>query len=220
MLKKLKGIFVVQDESSGQKAPSDSPAKAPKTNAKQESTKVSPKASSSNSKPDEKFVNLLFKAIEENNVEGFDYIEFMHSVKSLKKVEASESQRFRNAFAMANGMGLTKNKLFSTAKHYVKVLDTEEKKFAQAFESQRTKQVQERKNKSQSLEESIAAKEAQIKQLQAEIEAERKQLASIEGEITKSMAKVEATKEGFYAAYNMVLTQIKTDLDKITEYIE
>ena len=221
MLKKLKGIFIVEGEEAGQKAPADSPKKAP---AKSEKNPPDIDAKTSknptSTKPDEKFVNLLFKAIEENNVEGFDYIEFMHSVKSLKKVEANESQRFRNAFAMASGMGLTKNQLFSTAKHYVKVLDVEEKKFAEAFASQRAKQVQDRKKKSQNLEQSISAKEAQIKQLQKEIENEKKQLASIEGEITKSLAKVESTKDGFYSAYNMVLSQIKEDLDKITTYIE
>ena len=212
---------MVEGSTGGEKAPADAqkePSTKSTTSSKDSSTES--RSTGSNTKPDEKFVNLLFKAIEENNVEGFDYIEFMHSVKSLMSVEASESQRFKNAFAMASGMGLTRNKLFSSAKHYVKVLDAEEKKFSEAFETQRARQVEERKQKSTTLEESIKAKEQQIKQLQAEIKKEQKQLDAIEGQLAKSMAKVEATKDGFYSAYNMVLSQIKEDLDKITTHIQ
>lgn len=219
MLKKLKRIFVVEEE--GGRTSDPKPTKKSNKKAVQETPVInidnSKKASSS--KPDEKFVTLLLKAIEENNVEGFDYIEFKQSVQSLKNVEQDEGQRFKNAFAMAESMGLTKNKLFSSAKHYVKVLDTEEKKFAEAFESQKNKQVNDRESRSTQMEASIKEKEAQIQKLQKEIDKEKKQLANVESDITKALAKVEATKDGFYAAYNMVLQQIKDDLDKITTYI-
>ena len=218
MLKKLKRIFVVEEEAGP--APPDKKGH-PESNKKESgnpSLKVKvPKGSKR--KPDEKFVNMLLKAIEENNIDEFDYIEFKQSVQSLNKVESDEGQRFRNAFAMANAMGLTKNKLFSSAKHYVKVLDKEEKKFSEAFEAQKNKQVSDREAKSEHLEQSIKSKQEQILKLQEEIEVENKQLSSIESDISKALAKVESTKDGFYAAYNMVLQQIKDDLDKISSYI-
>lgn len=242
MLKKLKRIFIVEDETllqqeakskdggTAQKTvpqPSQSKtsSKQKKTSAKQKPDTSAPistgtKKSSGSSKPDTKFVNLLLGAIEENNIDGFDYIEFKNSLKSLEKVESDEAKRFQNAFAMAGAMGLTKSKLFSSAKHYVSVLDKEEKKFAQAFNGQREKQINDRENKGKTLEQSIKTKEAQIKKLQAEIDKEKKQLGSVEADLKKAMTKVEVTREGFYAAYHMVLNQIKDDLDKISNYIK
>lgn len=225
MLKKLKNIFVVEDDSAPEATKASEstsqPSAAPKSadTAFEVPKSQASKTNATGGKPDSKFVNLLFKAIEDNNIEGFDYLEFKQSVQSLSKVESDEGQRFKNAFAMANSMGLTKTKLFSSAKHYVKVLDNEEKKFAEAFNAQRSKQIQQREEGSKRLGESIKAKEAQIKKLQAEIESEKKKLSTIESDIGKAMAKVEATKEGFYGAYHMVLKQIKDDLDKITNYI-
>lgn len=231
MLKKLKNIFIVEDETliqneTNPKATSDT--KAPPKSASKSSPKTSTAASSASNKsastqggkPATKFVNLLFKAIEENNVEGFDYIEFKNSVRSLTKVEPDEGKRYKSAFAMAGAMGLTKSKLFSSAKHYVSVLDAEEKKFAQAFNGQREKQIVARESKSKQLATSIKEKEAQIKKLQAAIEKDKKSLGTIESDISKAMAKVEATKDGFYGAYHMVLQQIKDDLDKISNYIQ
>ncbi len=220
MLKKLKRIFVVEEEGAGPAPPDKESTPQPKgRNVKKPNIKIDHSKSGGKTRPDEKFINLLLKAIEENNVEEFDYLEFKQSVQSLGPVESDEGQRFRNAFAMANAMGLTKNKLFSSAKHYVRVLDKEEKKFSEAFEAQKNKQVSDRENKSKDLEASIKLKQEQIKKLQAEIEVEKKQLDSIEADIAKALAKVEATKDGFYSAYNMVLQQIKDDLDKISTYI-
>jgi len=236
MLKKLKRIFVVEDETllqeeaknkggATQKSTPKKPPKKKPTAAKKSDTASPPSTSSKskpsgNTKPDTKFVNLLLGAIEQNNVDGFDYLEFKNSIRSLEKVEPDEAKRFQNAFAMAGAMGLTKSKLFSSAKHYVGVLDKEEKKFAEAVNGQRQKQINERETKGKTLEKSIKDKEVQIKKLQAEIEKEKKQLGSVESDITKAMAKVEATKEGFYAAYHMVLNQIKDDLDKISNHIK
>lgn len=219
MLKKLKGIFVVEEEENNPSAKSKTQKSESSSSEDTPVIKMDKSKKSASSKPDEKFVNLLLKAIEDNNVEGFDYIEFKQSVQSLKKVEQDEGQRFKNAFAMANAMGLTKNKLFSSAKHYVKVLGTEEKKFAEAFESQKNKQISDRETRSEQLENSIKAKEAEIQKLQKEIDKAKKQLENIESDITKALAKVGSTKDGFYSAYNMVLQQIKDDLDKITTHI-
>lgn len=230
MLKKLKRIFVVEDETlieeakkqgtSSTASPKQKPSKAATKKSDTSAPPSTGKKSGSKSKPDSKFVNLLLGAIEENNIEGFDYLEFKQSIRSLEKVETDEAKRFQNAFAMAGSMGLTKSKLFSSAKHYVGVLDAEEKKFAEAFNGQRERQVSERKSKGKALEQSIKDKEAQIKKLHAEIEKEKKQLSTVEADISKAMAKVEATKDGFYAAYHMVLQQIKDDLDKISNYIK
>ena len=222
MLKKLKGIFIEESQENLDDVP-----KASKPSKKSINTSGSPSSEKPGEKgmdktpgtPDNKFTEMLFKAIEENNLEGFDYLEFKQSLQSLKKVETDEVKRFHSAFAMASTMGLTKTKLFESAKHYASVLSSEEQKFADAFQKQRNAQVKDRETKGQMLTKSIKFKEDQIKKLQEEIIKEKEQLTNIEKNINKAMAKVEATKERFYGSYTMVLNQIKEDIEKFKQYL-
>ncbi|MFT4567898.1 MAG: hypothetical protein ACI9FN_002866 [Saprospiraceae bacterium] len=222
MLKKLKGIFIEESQGNIDDIPKASKPskKSIDTSGSASSEKpTATKMDKTSGTPDNKFTEMLFKAIEENNLEGFDYLEFKQSLQSLKKVEVDEVKRFQSAFAMASTMGLTKTKLFESAKHYAAVLSAEEEKFADAFQKQRNAQVKDRETKGQMLSKSIKNKEDQIKRLQAEIAKEKEQLANIELNINKAMAKVEATKERFYGSYSMVLNQIKGDIEKFKQYL-
>ena len=221
MLKKLKSIFIVEEKGS---ATGPASAKSSKPGNPTASNTRSKPASGTSDKasadpPDSKFVNLLLKAIEANNREGFDYLEFKQSLQSLEKVESDEAKRYKSAFVMAQTMGLERKTLFESAQHYANVLGQEEKKFNDAVENQRTAKIAAKKNKLTKLNNSIANKETEIKKLMADIETEKKDLVSVKSEIDSSLAKVESTKDAFYKAYNMVLDQIKTDMDLIDKYI-
>lgn len=78
--------------------------------------------SETNAQSDPKFVELLLKAIESNNIEGFDYLEYKNSLRSIENVIPDEGVRFKSAFEMAKTMGMTKAKLVESANHYLGVL--------------------------------------------------------------------------------------------------
>ena len=226
MFKKLKSVFVVEEEGKSTNpttsknkttpAAKSSPTK-PKSAAKSQPS-AAPK-SSGQAKPENKFVDMLLRSIEANNIEGFDYLEYKQSLQSLVKIESDEAKRYQNAYAMAQTMGLTKKKLNDSIKRYLQILDGEEKKFSEAFEKQKSTQVIQREQNVANLKQSIQAKQQQIKKLQAEIKEAETELNKTEGKINESLAKVEATKEGFYASYQMVVGQIKADSEKIKQYI-
>ena len=226
MFKKLKSVFVVEEEGKSTKpttsknkttpAAKSSPTK-PKSAAKSQPS-AAPK-SSGQAKPENKFVDMLLRSIEANNIEGFDYLEYKQSLQSLMKIESDEAKRYQNAYAMAQTMGLTKKKLNDSIKRYLQILDGEEKKFSEAFEKQKSTQVIQREQNVSNLKKSIQAKQQQIKKLQAEIKEAETELNKTEGKINESLAKVEATKEGFYASYQMVVGQIKADAEKIKQYL-
>ena len=226
MFKKLKSVFVVEEEGKQSKTTASPTKKAsPPTSKSAKSASPtknksgsSPKPSAT-AKPENKFVDMLLRSIEANNIEGFDYLEYKQSLQSLMKIESDEAKRYQNAFAMAQTMGLTKKKLSESIKHYLQILDGEEKKFAEAFEKQKSTQVIQREQNVSNLKKSIQAKQQQIKKLQAEIKEAETELNKTEGKINESLAKVEATKEGFYASYQMVVGQIKADAEKIKQYI-
>ncbi|MEL6124250.1 MAG: hypothetical protein AAFR14_11055 [Bacteroidota bacterium] len=219
MLKKLKGIFIEEVEGPSTPHPKGKPAPQKESKPVQSSIEVDTSVKTTGGQPDEKFVDMLLKAIESKNLDGFDYLEFKQTLKSLTNLESDESKRYQSAFAMATTMGLSKEKLFSSAQHYANVLAKEENKFVTAFKKQRDTQVLQRETAGKELQKSIAAKQAKIEKLQKEIEAEKQKLSSLESDISKSMAKVEATKERFYGSYHLVLDQIKGDIEKFNQYL-
>ncbi len=237
MLKKLKGIFVVEDESTAKKNASESEQQILKqvdteaTKAKPEVVKSSEEAvkssnvpvdktaQSSNAKPDPKFIDVLLKALEANNQEGFDYLEFKQSLQNLSKVDMDEKTRYQSAMAMAKTMNANSKVIIQSAKKYAQVLDQEGVKFKKAADNQRTKQVTGKEQEIKSLEKSINTKQAQIEKLKKEIEAHKLSLEKTKGSINNAAAKVQLTNDKFMAAFNVVKGQILADIEKLERYL-
>ncbi len=229
MFKKLKSIFIIEDETAAKQqaaasstpTPKSSPKPSDKPRAQQSApaSSTTSKQSIPQGKPDEKFINRLLGALEEHNIEGFDYLEYKQSLQNLGNVDMDEGTKFKSALAMAKTMGATPDKLISSANHYLKVLKNEENKFLDAFKAQQTKQVSSRNAEIKKLEEGIAQRKAQIEKLKKEIAAGEKALEERKGNINQAQAKVEATKNGFYHAYQIVTSQISADLKKMKQYL-
>ena len=224
---KMKSLFIIEDEPSGKKK-----AKAP-AKKKVEKTAPTPKATSTTTsnaeavpatagkgKATAKFIEIMFGAMEKHNLDGFDYIEYKESLKSLEKMPMDEQTRFQSAFAMAKTMGATPQKLIDAAAHYLKVLEHEEKKFEQALENQRSRQIGGREKQIKDLEVGIQQKAKHIKKLTEEIEQAQQQLGGIKKEISGAVSKVETTKNNFIASYNVVVAQIKGDVEKMKKYLK
>ncbi len=234
MFKKLKSLFVIEDENAAKSAPAEKAAAPKSSTSKNTAAPSSPKPSPSNpvgstprsapatppkGKPDEKFINRLLGALEEHNIEGFDYLEYKQSLQNLGNVDMDESTKFKSALAMAKTMGATSTKLISSANHYLKVLGKEESKFLEAFKNQQTKQVSTRNAEIKKLEEGIAQRKAQIEKLKKEIASGEKALDQRKNNINQAQAKVQATKDSFYHAYHIVSQQIAADLEKMKKYL-
>ncbi len=89
---------------------------------------------------DPRFVDVLIKALERNNLEGFDYLEFKQSMEALEAMGQDETTAIRSTFATASTLGLTPAKLFDSAAYYQKVLLDEKSAFdasMQRYEAER-----------------------------------------------------------------------------------
>lgn len=228
MFKKLKSLFVIDE--GGQNASSTN-----ETTANQENKSSTPKEVKNSSikiekpvydkdnppkgKPNEKFVNILLGAIEKNNVDGFDYLEFKQALQNLGGVEMDEATKFKSALAMAKTMGATKDVLFKSANLYLNVLSKEEAKFMESFMNQVNRQVDTRNQDIKNLEQGIALKKKQIEELQKEIEKQEKSLNDKKSTANKANAKAQSTKESFYHSYHIVTEQIKNDIAKMKQYL-
>ena len=225
MLKKLKSLFIIEE-----KAKAESQQKADqKTTAESASASSTSKSSSikvestpgdpSKGKPDEKFINRLLGALEENNIDGFDYLEYKQSLQNLGGVEMDEGTKFKSALAMAKTMGASSEKLMSSAQHYLTILAKEEHKFLEAFKNQQSLQVSSRNKEIQLLDQKIKQSEAQIAKLQKEIDQAKNTMEKKKNSINKAQVKVQATKDNFYHSYHIVREQISADIDKMKKYL-
>ena len=222
MLDKLKSIFITEDESvskpkaEGEKEVPGSKISQEKPDIQTPQTRVSALPGKVNSK----FTEVLFRAMEANNLNGFDYLEYKNSLKSLEKMPMDEQTRFKSAFAMAQTMGATPDHLIKTANHYIRVLLEEQEKFGQALANQRAQQIGNKEEQIKQLESIIKEKTQQIERLKAEIQQHGKDMESMKADISSASVKVESTKNDFQASFNNLVNQINKDIESMKNYLK
>lgn len=216
-LKKFKSVFIVEDENTStqnknQAQQPNSPATSPPP---QQVETPAPAGSVSS-----KFVEILSAALEKNNQQGFDYFEFRQALRNLAKMPMDEATRFHSAYAMAQTMGVTPDKLVESAKFYLNVLANEQAKFNEAHAQQRARLIGNREEEVKNLEAMMQQKAEQIKQLTQQIEEHRQRSEQIRKEISDSTVKIENTKADFEATFASVTGHIQEDISKIQQYLK
>ncbi len=162
---------------------------------------------------------MLLNAIESNNLDGFDYLEFKHSLQSLANLPMDEATKYQSAFKIASTMGLTLEKLLQSAEHYKGVLNNEKEKFRSQLEKRVNESIYSRDKERQQLETAIQQKQARIKALQEEITQHQEALGNIEGQVEQAVEKVEATKNSFIFTFSNLMEQLEGDIQKISQYL-
>jgi regulator of replication initiation timing len=216
MLKNLKSLFIVEDEETAKtKAPEKTPARVevPKT-----APVIKQSVAGEPGKVSAKFSDVLLAAMERDNQEGFDYMEFKQSLKSLASMPMDEATRYQSALAMAKTLGATPAKLLESAAHYLNVLKIEENKFEHALAKQQEEKIGQKGNEQEQLKKVINEKMETIKRLNLEIENHKKQLDVVQKDMEEAAKKVETTKNDFIASYNSLVAQIQTDIDNLKKF--
>ena len=221
MFKKLKSLFIIEE---GTPTEENKTTSGSSEGSKKESSLTKPYIhvtadGSSKGQVQNKFLEVLFGALESSNQEGFDYLEFKDFLRSLANVPMEDSIRFKSAFATAQTMGATKEKILASAKIYMDLLAKEETKFQEALNSQRDKNLTSKHNEIKKLEQTISDKQAEIEKLKKELEDHRKQIGTLEGEINAAGDKLSQTANDFAATYQALLSQIQNDVKNIESHL-
>ena len=221
MLKKLRSIFVIDEEE---------PTAKPSSDAGPDTSKVSSDTGKDSGKSEmvrvrggevnERFLNVLLEAMEKHDLDGFDYMEFKRFLKSLDKVSMDEATKYRSAFATGQTMGATKELLINSAKQYLDILEREQGRFEQAAQNQRSKVIDDKEAAIAQLEQSIADKEEQIKTLTKDIASDKGEIGTMKEEISAASAKIQQTQYDFQHAYGHVKGQLEEDIAKIKQYLK
>jgi hypothetical protein len=224
MLKNLKSIFIIEEE-----VPKKAEVTAPKKNntanhsAPQEDTSESSSTVAVDTragKVTSKFTDILLGAMEKANLDGFDYLEYKKSLQSLQKLNMEEATAYQSAFAMAQTMGASPEKLINSAQHYLQALKEEEEKFNGALANQQQSRIGAKKQEQSQLQQTIKNKEAQIQKLQKEIQEHQAKLGKLDKEISSSVNSIENTKNDFVASYKNLVQQIQNDVEKMKVHLK
>ncbi len=221
MLRNLKSLFIIEDKSPSPKADTG----ADKTEEPQTSTPASSTGfrgavkTSGNGVVDDKFLEVLFAALDAKNKEGFDYMEFKEFLRSLANVPMDDNTRYQSAFATAKTMGATRENILSSAQEYIAILAEEQTKFQQALAGQKEKNLTAKHDEIKQVEQSIREKEEEIEKLKSEIEGHRDQITQLEGEINEASLRLGETADNFDATYQALLGQIQEDVNNIETHL-
>ena len=221
MLKKFKSLFIIEEGGTTPEAQTPvEKATGPQKDvpAPTRSFQV-PVGSTGPGKVQDKFLEVLFDALEANNQDGFDYMEFKDFLRSLANVPMDDGTRYKSAFATAQTMGATREKIISSAQHYLGILSREQVKFQEALSGQRDRNLTGKQEEIKQLEQTIKNKEAEIEKLKSDLEGHRQQIGNLEKEINTASEKLAQTANDFEATYQALLGQIQLDVKNIESHL-
>jgi hypothetical protein len=219
MLDKLKRLFIVEEEATAEEKLEQASQSDIKTTANDSPINPVKVDASIVGQVDQKYMDILLGAVEKNNQEGYDYLEYKQTLQSLQNMGMDEGTKFKSALAMATTMGASKDKILQSGATYLKVLQNEQQKFDEALNAQNQKLAQAQNSGISNLETGINAKQKQVENLLAEIEKDKARLEEVKGEINQSAQKIQQTAANFISAYQLVSNQIIQDLEKVKQYI-
>lgn len=168
---------------------------------------------------DTRSAQFLMKAMESNNMPGFDYIEFKQSLRVLLSMNMDESTAFKSAFATASTMGLTKQKLLETATHYKQILQKEKGQFDIALKNRFQQRVGAKIEENKRHEGRLKQIEDQIKRLEKEILEVKKQITSNDKLREKENTKLTVQQDNFEQTYVRIQGEIDKDTSKINDFL-
>lgn len=169
----------------------------------------------------DKFMDILSQVLEKSNPPGFDYLEYRKAVQSIAKMQnLEESAQYKTAYAAAMSMNVQPSQLIDSAKRSLILLETEFTKFNQTASKFLQTQVNSKEQESTQLKQIIQQKENQLLQLQAELDKHNKRMIEIDAELRSAKSKVDTNKASFKHAYDQLVDQIGSDIQKMEQYLK
>ncbi len=175
-----------------------------------------------NANVDRKFVDHFVDLLEKANLPGPDYFEYKQALKSMEGLSLGEEKQFQAAWASFKAMGGIKDTsiLKTSADQYLAILDKDRSSFLKDVDLAIKNRVGSLNDELKKLEENNTTFTQQIADLQKKIDDNKNRLGQISGEITEQSAKINANKDNFEVTFNSFVEQIKSDLNKINQYLK
>ena len=219
--RKLMGFFIEEDTTHTQTQTTSTPTQAGSPPQVQVQQNVAVQNASGTGVVDKKFVDHFVSLLENSNLKGPDYFEYMQALKSLSGLGLSEDKQYQAAWASFKAMGgiTDVNVLSNTANQYVGFLDNDRQGFLKDVEAAIVQKVGGLKNDLKSTQDENEAIAKQIIDLQNRINANNEKITKTTGDITEQSAKITTNKNNYEITYNSFVEQIKGDIARIKQYL-
>ncbi len=216
MLKNFRSLFIVSDENAATPG-----SETQTTNQTVELVqKPDQKVPSPTGNVDNEILGKLFQALEDNNQQGFDYMEFRRALKTLSALPMDESIKYQSTYATASTIGVTLEMLLSSIEFYKKVLINEEANFTKAIKDQTSVNISDKITEKENVLKSIVAKSEQIKKLTNEIGGLQTEIEQLTLSIETAESKIKETALNFETSINIIKNQLDQDAIKLKQYIK
>jgi len=168
---------------------------------------------------DQKSVDFLENAMVKQTQPGFDYLKFKQSIEQLAGLKLDMSTSLKSAFATASTMGVTKDSLLQSARHYLTILGDEKKQFDQALNNQVQQRIDSRKDELLKLQQQIEDHKRQISKLEKQILEFQEKILRSDEEVTEAKASIDQTKMKFESTYQQFVSAIEKDMTAIQQHL-
>lgn len=166
---------------------------------------------------DQKSVDFLENALTKQIQPGFDYLKFKQSIEQLASLKLDGPTSLKSAFATASTMGVTKDSLLQSARHYLTVLGEEKKQFDQALNNQVQQRIDSKRDELTKLQQQIEEHRRQIAKLEKQIVEFQDKIARSDEEVAEAKASIEQTKMKFENTYQQFVSAIEQDITAIQQ---
>lgn len=206
---KIKGLFV--------ETASNASAKTQEKSAPIPGSRISqPVSEKATPDPyDQKILNSLLKVIEDHNLPGEDYLEFLSAFQAMKEIQLDEKMKVQTVLATLSTKGLTPKKIKESADYYKKVLAEEQKQFYAELGNQMNNQVKSREKEISKLQLASKQKSDQIAALTKEINDNQAKINEVQNSMKDAEEKIKSAEMNFNKTYDFVIAQIDSNLTKL-----
>lgn len=153
------------------------------------------------------FKNLYDKA----NLPGADFYEYHNMVEAMGNL-ISDEVKYPSVFA-GFGSQLSKEKLISSAQHYLELLQSDRVDFDKSFQVAKQQKVAERKDQANK-------KAAEIKALQEKMAALNQEIVRLNQQAGEDEGRLNNEQAAYYQQSDAFQQRIRTGVDRINQYIK
>jgi hypothetical protein len=162
---------------------------------------------------------ILDDAVNKEDLPGPDFLEFKKAVAALAALPLPETHKYQAAYAPLAATGLTVDKMKSSAKHYVSVIEREMSHFDAEMNDMRAEHILIPEQAIESDNMTITALNEEIQDRINKINEINTSIAQRRTEIENKKAEIENIAATFKYTADQYIQNINTDIQKIDAYI-
>lgn len=163
----------------------------------------------------EKMRKHLVAVIEEADLPGFDYLEFLQVMKESEEDVPDENARMKAAMAAAKSMKVSPSQIIEAAEHYLKALSDDRKNFENEIAQTGSGEIDDKKKEIADIDKTVSHNRKEIERLTDEIAKAEVLKQNLLTEVSSAESKFGQRHAEYEAAYSEITAGIKNDIKKI-----